>query len=67
SMHQKHPPAKVAFASLSSIAGALAGLPRSGGESARVDATPTATKMATRRIGIPHKIVRQLFIAKSFI
>jgi hypothetical protein len=47
-MHQKHPPAKVAFASR--------------GESARVDVTPIATKMATTKIGTPHTIVRQLFI-----
>jgi hypothetical protein len=48
SMHQKHPPAKVAFANA--------------GESARVEVTPIATKMATTRIGIPKTIVRQLLI-----
>jgi hypothetical protein len=49
-MHQKHPPANVALASL--------------GDSARVEVTPTATKMATTKIGTPNKIVRQLFITQ---
>jgi len=49
SMHQKHPPANVAFASV--------------GESARVEVTPIATKMATTKIGTPNTIVRQLFIS----
>jgi hypothetical protein len=48
-MHQKHPPANVAFASV--------------GESARVEVTPIATKMATTKIGTPNTIVRQLFIS----
>jgi hypothetical protein len=49
-MHQKHPPAKVAFSSR--------------GESARVEVTPIATKMATTKIGTPKTIVRQLFITQ---